>query len=299
MKVLASFCLSLVLCQVGRASVLPGQVEKQPLVDVIHYNSGLKTFSPLSSDSSLLTSCNGVLNATSGGIAYRAFEPIAENERCVWTIRGGNAGGFSLNVLNLGISNSSSNTQVIATCLRRGETLANHILLNQTGPVNGVSYCNVLVITFASGSEVSGSTGFVLEYSVLRSSSLSPRSQDYIIDAGTAGIIRHPNSASRYENYELNTFIILPTLGSNTNVIYFRGSLEADYCYDNLSVYRFNATSVAPTKWEYKGRICGHILSDFISNGDLILITFDTDQSVVGTGFQLAIAPSDAAQCQN
>ncbi|ODM89200.1 hypothetical protein Ocin01_17482 [Orchesella cincta] len=110
---------------------------------------------------------------------------------------------------------------------------------NQTGPISGVSGCNLLVITFASGSDVGDSTGFVLEYSVLTSSSLSPLSQDYIVNSGVAGIIRHPSSGSRYENYELDTFVILPSLGSNTNVIYFRDTLEANYCYDSLSVYRY------------------------------------------------------------
>ncbi|ODM88741.1 Ovochymase-2 [Orchesella cincta] len=300
MQVLASIFLSLFLCQLGSTSIIPGQGEKQLLGDIIRYNSGVKSMTPISSDSTILTTCNGVLNATSGGIAYKAFEPIAANERCVWTIRGGNADGFSLNVLNLGFSNSSSDTQVIATCLRHRSSTT-HILLNQTGSVNSglVSRCNLLVITFASGNDVENSNGFVLEYAALRPNSLSPGSLDYIVDASEAIIVRHPtNSASEYGNFELNTFVVLPALGSNTNVIYFREALEGSTCYDSLGVYRFNATSVVPTKWQYEGRICGNIASDVISNGDLIMITFETDVSIAGAGFQLVIASNGASDCR-
>jgi len=129
MNTFAVFCITLALCQLGSASVIPGQHEKIPISDdILQYNSELRTISPIRSDASLLTSCNGVLNSTDGGIAYKAFEPITANERCVWTIRGGGrAAGFTLNVLILGSANNQ-NTQVIATCLRRGYGTT-HILL--------------------------------------------------------------------------------------------------------------------------------------------------------------------------
>jgi len=129
MKTFTAFCLTLAICQLGSASIIPGQTEKKTLSDdILQYNSELQTVSPIRSDASLLTSCNGVLNSTNGGIAYKAFEPIAANERCVWTIRGGGrAAGFSLSVLNLGSANNQD-TQVIATCLRRGYATT-HLLL--------------------------------------------------------------------------------------------------------------------------------------------------------------------------
>ncbi|CAL8140161.1 unnamed protein product [Orchesella dallaii] len=284
-----------VASQFTAGSIIQGHSEKQPLQEILQFDSGLNPIAPTQSDSSLLTTCNGVLNSTSGGIAYKAFEPIAANERCVWTIRGGNAGEFSLNVLNIG-SLGSQDTQVIVTCLRHRSTTT-HINVNQTGSVNGVSSCNLLVITLASGSDVSDSTGFVLEYSVLRAGSLSSRSQDYIVNAGNAAIISYPDLPLSYTNSELSTFVILPAQGSTTNLIYVRDSLEGTTCYDLLAVYRFNASSTLQTKWEYEGRLCGNVLSDIVTNNDLLLITFESDHSVVGTGFQLALAASTSNQC--
>ncbi|ODM89202.1 hypothetical protein Ocin01_17480 [Orchesella cincta] len=231
-----------------------------------------------------------------GGIAYKAFEPISENERCVWTIRAGIVKGFTLNVLNIGISNSTTDTQVIASCLRH-QAGPTYFLLNQTGSVNGVGGCDVLVITLASGRDVGNSSGFVLEYSVLRNSTLSLESQDYIIKAEEAAIIRYPSPALEYTNFEFTTFTILPNLGSKTNVIYFRNSLEGTTCLDNLRIYRFNASSEVPTKWQYDGIICGQIPSNVIINDDLILITFNSDISRVGSGFELAVVTSAASEC--
>jgi len=129
MNTFAVFCITLAIFQLGSASIILGQPEKEPLSeDILQYNSELRTVPPIQSDASLLTSCNGVLNSTNGGIAYKAFEPIAANERCVWTIRGGGrASRISLNVLNIGSANNQD-TQVIATCLRN-EYTATHVLL--------------------------------------------------------------------------------------------------------------------------------------------------------------------------
>jgi len=110
-----------------------------------------------------------------------------------------------------------------------------------------------VVITFASGANVSGATGFVLEYG---NSNISPRSVDYLVNANDAGIIRHPSSENYYSSYEISIFTILPVRESstNTNVLYLRGSLEGNFCYDDLTVLRFNAGSSSPTKWENAGR---------------------------------------------
>ncbi|CAL8140155.1 unnamed protein product [Orchesella dallaii] len=252
MKTFTSILVAAVACQLATASLIPGHSEKNPLEHVDQFHSGFQPVSPTSSDSSLLTTCNGVLNTTTGGIAYKAFEPIAANERCVWTIRGGNAGGFSLNVLNIG-SLGSQDTQVIATCIRHRAT-ATHVLLNQTGPVTGFSACNVLVITLASGSDVNDASGFVLEYAVLTAGSISSRSQDYILRGTDAAIIKFPNSNDRYDNNELSTFAFLPILQRRTNLLYLRDTLEGSTCYDSVAVIRFNASSTLPTKYQNEGR---------------------------------------------
>ncbi|CAL8140163.1 unnamed protein product, partial [Orchesella dallaii] len=291
----ALFAGAALLCNFASASVIHGKPEKEPIEDLPQFTSDLVHLLPSNNDVPILTTCNGVLNSTTGGIAYKAFEPISVNERCVWTIRGGRAGGFSLNVLNTGSANSQD-TNLIATCLQHGRG-ATHISLNQTGLVNGVSACNLIIITLASGSDVSNATGFVLEYSVTRASTISPTSEDYIVTSENPGVIRYPNSAVYYNNNELTTFVILPVSRSTTNVIYLKGTLESSSCYDNLSVYRFNAASTSSSKYEYVGRICGNSASDLIANQDLILITFDSDVSNTGTGFQLALAASSSSEC--
>ncbi|CAL8140153.1 unnamed protein product [Orchesella dallaii] len=295
MKGFTSILVVALAYEIAATSIIPGHSEREPLEHVAQFHSGFQPVSPTNSDSSLLTTCNGVLNTTTGGISYKAFEPIAANERCVWTIRGGNAGGFSLNVFSIG-SLGSRDTQVIATCLRHREN-ATHVLVNETGPVSGVGTCNVLVITLASGSDINNATGFVLEYSVLTAGYLSSSSRDYILNGGDAAIIPYPSTSARYESYELTTFAILPVPDSRTNVLYIKGELDGLTCWDTLAFIRFNASSTLPTKWQNEGRLCGNVLSEIMSNNDLILLTFDSDMSVVGTGFNLAVTASVSSTC--
>jgi len=148
MKVFVSICVSLAVCQLGSASIIPGQSEKQPLGDILQYESELKTLTPTQGDSSVLTSCNGVLSNPSGGIAYKAFEPVAANERCVWTIRGGLSQGFNLTVLNIG-SARNPDVQVVATCLTL-RTTTRHILLYVVFKVNCLRFLYFKILNISN-----------------------------------------------------------------------------------------------------------------------------------------------------
>ncbi|CAL8140135.1 unnamed protein product [Orchesella dallaii] len=312
MNFITTICIALTLCHIGSASAsfIKCPTEQFEGENVQRFNSPLKPSAPTpntrQSDSSILQdTCNGVLNASTGGISYKAFQPISENERCIWTIRAGGVGGggFNLTILTVG-SLGSSDTQLIATCLSF-RNMPRHVLLNQTGPVNGISACSLLVITFATGNDIAGSTGFVLEYSELRPGTISPQSVDHIVDAGNGGFLRHPSEASHYTNSELSTFIFVPgnndqdkAVERSINVMYFRGTLDTNYiCYDHLRVLRFNKSSTVPTKWQDEGLICADTASDLIVSPDLLLITFDTDSSITGTGFQFAFTETSTYPC--
>ncbi|CAL8140137.1 unnamed protein product [Orchesella dallaii] len=249
-------------------------------------------------DSSLR--CGEVLNSTSGGISYKAFEPIEPNERCVWIIRGGNTDGFNVNILYLGYESNPNGTQLIASCLRHYFE-AFHIILNQTGPNPYLSFCNVLMITFSSGSNVGNSTGFVLQYEALGGGAVSPRSTDHIIQTGDPGVIKYPESAAEYDNNEFTTFVFEPTQnifspGKRINLIYIKGLMETSF--DVLRVYVFNSNSIEPEKWEYKGVIDdNHNQTEIIFNQDLILVEFHSDRNNPGTGFQFIHTTSGVEGC--
>ncbi|ODM98506.1 Protein translocase subunit SecA [Orchesella cincta] len=241
-------------------------------------------------------------NSTRGGIAYKAFDPLEPNSRCVWTIRGGNSVGFTASVLKIRSDSSDQDVQVIVTCLRHQDTPSRHIHLNQSGPVNGLEMCNMLVITLYSGLNVGNSTGFILEYEALGEGTLSSKSKDYIFGAEGLGFIRYPESVTdQYDNFELSTFVFVPennihVEGSNADILYHRNSLESYFCHDNVNVYRFISNLTVPT-WQYEGRICGDTESDVIKHYDMIMLTFDSDYSNTGSGFQLAYTPSNACEC--
>ncbi|CAL8140127.1 unnamed protein product [Orchesella dallaii] len=179
--------------------------------------------------------------------------------------------------------------------------------LKPSAPTPTIIKSNSSVLNTCSGvlnTTTGGSTGFVLEYSELRPGTNSPLSVDYIVDAGNGGFIRHPSEASHYATSELSTFMFLPSDNDQStdrsiNVMYFRGSLDNYNCYDHLRVLRFNRSSAVPTKWQDEGLICADTVSDLFTSPDLLLITFDTDTLVTGTGFQFAFTESSTNQCSN
>ncbi|ODM89769.1 CUB and sushi domain-containing protein 1 [Orchesella cincta] len=245
--------------------------------------------------------CGEVLNATSGGISYKAFELIEPNERCVWVIRGGNTDGFRVNVLYLGFSYDPNGTQIVASCLRHYFE-AYHEILNQTGPEPHLGICNVLMITFATGPNVKDSTGFVLQYEALGGGVVSPRSTDHLISTGEPGIMKYPETPGQYDDNEFSTFVFEPSNniyspGKRINLIYLKGLMESHFDY--LRVYTFNSTSTELEKWEYKGVINDdNTETELIFNQDLILIEFHSDRNNPGTGFQIVYTTSGVEGCQ-
>ncbi|ODM86559.1 hypothetical protein Ocin01_20123 [Orchesella cincta] len=77
--------------------------------------------------------CGEVLNATEGGIIYKPFETAQPNERCVWVIRSPNATDYSLEMVYMGYSSTSQETNVVATCLMNHLWTNTHEALNRTG----------------------------------------------------------------------------------------------------------------------------------------------------------------------
>lgn len=53
--------------------------------------------------------CGEWLQATSGGIYYKAFEPVIENERCVWIIGVPGGVGYTINIQYLGSPTNEPN----------------------------------------------------------------------------------------------------------------------------------------------------------------------------------------------
>jgi len=195
-----------------------------------------------SPNTTLSTSCGEVLNSTGGVISYRPNQPLVQNERCVWMIRGGNPSGYTINVRVIGFPSSGYSNQVIATCFILGYSDPIHRVLSQTS--FSLSPCDVLMITFHTGTNVGGSTGFLLEYNaqiIGGGNAVSRSSTDMIFD-GDFAVLRHPTGSAQYSNNEITTFVLPPSGNMNsaykrTNVAFFEDALEN--CCDIVQLYVF------------------------------------------------------------
>ncbi|ODM93397.1 hypothetical protein Ocin01_13285 [Orchesella cincta] len=233
-------------------------------------------------DSSISETCGGVLSKSKGGIIHKVLGPIQKNERCVWVIRGGQAVTFSLDML---FTRNDSDAQVLATCIRKSATTTTptHVQIGRPGPVFGINTCNIVVITFSTGENVTSSaTGFVLQYSTVQdANSVAVSSKDYFVNPNNALELRHP-TAGYYSANELSTFTFVSMdydgnrrPSSTVSVIYIRNQLESS-CRDFLTVFYFNSTL---RNWQPGVRICDTVPFQLITSQDPILLTFETSSS--------------------
>ncbi|CAL8140125.1 unnamed protein product [Orchesella dallaii] len=244
---------------------------------------------------SISENCGGILSNATGGIVYNVLGPIQRNERCVWVLRGGRANSFSIDVL---YKRNESDTQLSATCFYHRAVTTN-VKINSTGLVTSITACNVVVITFSTGNNVSASaTGLVLQYTATQGGSLSAASTDQIITPNDAPHLRYP-LMSNYSNVELSTFTYFSANQNSTgasareiSVTYIRNGLEAG-CFDYLSVYYFNYT----TLWQKDETICEDVETTVLTSQGPILITFESDGSQFGTGFHLIHSVIGGSEC--
>lgn len=70
--------------------------------------------------------CGEWLNTNTGSIYYKAFEPVSENERCVWILGVPGASSFTINVQYLGdpTNKPPGHQELIITGIKHGATVA-------------------------------------------------------------------------------------------------------------------------------------------------------------------------------
>lgn len=75
------------------------------------------------------TRCGEVMTGDSNGIFYKPFEPVMNNERCVWTIATPDATGYRVKVLYLGYSSQTDgDQQIILSGFGRNQANPTHVI---------------------------------------------------------------------------------------------------------------------------------------------------------------------------
>ncbi|CAL8140123.1 unnamed protein product [Orchesella dallaii] len=258
--------------------------------------------------------CGEVLTATDGGIIYKPFENVQPNERCVWVIRAPNATGYSLDLVFMGYQNDSTETNVVATCLKNHLWTNTHGALNHTGTLD-YNICNVVVITFYTSSNVSNSTGFILRYTQVASTVLDPvssASSDIFISE-PLGNFPHGLNATDGVNpsHEISTFVFVPAnntrdASKETNLVVINyGMLSIPNwpgqptCHDYLEISYFNISAPTQEKYQLQKRFCRESILEF-RNNDLILLNFRSAFETPFQGLQLVHTEREiTSECNN
>ncbi|ODM98961.1 hypothetical protein Ocin01_07717 [Orchesella cincta] len=243
----------------------------------------LRTYSdPISP---LDTQCGSVLSGVSGAISFKPFESYKMGERCIWVLRVPRAVSYDVVLYNRGLGTYD---KIIATALNldQAEKHTELTTIDTSYAVNG----SVAIITFYSYSTSASTTGFSLYYNAVlnETNQVSFSSVDYVISSNSTSI-RHPSVGGVYSNNELSTFVFTPNFqwvsGQQLTVNVTVLGMEQN-CDDVLSVY-YLPGNINGAVWKKMGRICGVDDKVNLSNNGVILMVFQTDESLVNSGFQL------------
>ncbi|CAL8091835.1 unnamed protein product [Orchesella dallaii] len=233
------------------------------------------------------SNCGEILSGEAGGISYKPFELSNVAERCIWVLRVPRATSYNVVLYNKG---TSASDKVIATALSQDKPEVHTLLsvVDTSYSVNG----SVAVITFYAYRGTGTSTGFSLYYDAVlnETNPVSPYSTDYVISANETEIL-YPRIGGVYANNELSTFIFTPNfqylLNQRVTVNVTVLGMEQN-CDDLLTVYQLPAIPSSNPTWMKLGRICGVDNQVALSNSDVIMLVFQSDESYVSSGFRLS-----------
>jgi hypothetical protein len=197
-----------------------------------------------------VTECGGHVETPFGSIAYKTESYITANERCVWTIRSPSARSYSVEVIAFGIEPEAGETGILATCLQNMTVAMPNVAINGSGQVSIPSACPVLIITFYSGVNVSGSRGFALIYTeVSGSNGIAPTSEHHLFTE-KQGHIRYPmNVGQNFSKYETSTFVFPPpenifSADKETLIVYTRDKPTIGDTGGRIRIYRFHPSTL-------------------------------------------------------
>ncbi|CAL8091823.1 unnamed protein product [Orchesella dallaii] len=248
-------------------------------------------FLPIYADSisPFASNCGEILSGESGAISYKPFEQFRAGERCVWVIRVPHAVSYNVVLYNSGMGSRGYN-KVIVTALSRdkAEVHTDLSLIDRNYFIDG----SVAIVTFYAYEAASSTgAGFSLYYEAAvlsENNHVSPYSFDYVISSNAAEM-RHPAVGGSYSHNELSTFVFTPNflwvnnqrLTVNVTVL----GMEQN-CDDMITVYYLPDSSYKAS-WRKVGRICGFENRVMLSNTGVILLVFQSDESLENNGFQL------------
>jgi trypsin len=222
-----------------------------------------------------ITTCGGRIDASSAEITYQLGSSIRADQKCVWIVKAPyDSLRFRLTSSGLGegdgiyltnFANSQPGAQQRMTSTGQNYTVTSGFVL----------------VTLSVGN--APTRGFRLEFF---SSGFSDATRDFTGFASlntNSGNLSYPIGGGSYLNNENALFVINPIVPAMRTVMFTRMNVENDSTcsYDAVTIYNF-----FNNEYIQVAKRCGTTLppSTTLESG-VGLVTFTTDSSVVGTGF--------------
>ncbi|XP_021967710.1 deleted in malignant brain tumors 1 protein [Folsomia candida] len=224
-----------------------------------------------------VTTCGGLVDATSATIEFQLGGSIRADMRCVWIVR---APYFTkrFNLVSSGLKESDGlyftpqSKDGLGTSQKLG-TIGQNVTIHQ----------KIVIITLIVGH--APTFGFKLEY-YSSGSNWNTDLTGYAVLATTKGNLTYPINGGNYRSFENALFPIAPTVPGQPTLRFTRVDLEvhSSCLYDSIKTYNwFNG------EYRQVSMICGNIIPPSVTLQDgLGFVLFVSDINNERTGFEFA-----------
>jgi len=242
--------------------------------------------------------CGDLLEGASGQIQYKHREPYANSENCVWTISVGQferikidieefySTDYTINVdyFRVGYFNKSNYDQ---------ENFFTWVFIDYATPQTVEVPGPVAFLQFVTSGSNTG-LGFSAKFEAVGDELPSIYNYDNFFLTGEFGVFKYPPNGTYLNNQRTTIVIETPLPNSALGILHYDVEESEGCLVDSVNVYSFYN---AAQSWVHYGMICGsnaETVNEFVfsygENGvrsDPLIITFKSDDSTVGKGFEL------------